>query len=148
MKSRPSPTPAPGNDSHRLARASKQIKAKIGEKFGFFPPFFTPALETPEILENLWPQTLFAYINNLLPVLFKEKLFAYLSRYCAVPYCIICHSCALRPLGMTVAEVLALLTEPGPATEVEIGKHSDALAAQSRPHPVTRRRSLPAAPAV
>jgi PAS domain S-box-containing protein len=133
MKSRPSPTQAPGNDKPRLARASKQIKAKIEEKFGFLPPFFTPAFETPEILENLWQQTLSAYVNNPLPALFKEKLFAYLSRYCAVPYCIICHSCALRPLGMTAAEVLALLTEPGPATEVEIGKHRDVLAAQSSP---------------
>ena len=34
---------------------------------------------------------------------------------------------------MTAAEVLALLTEPGPATEVEIGKHCDVLAAQSSP---------------
>jgi PAS domain S-box-containing protein len=133
MKSRPSPTQAPGNDKSRLARASKKIKAEIEVRFGFFSPFFTPALETPEILENLWRQTLSAYVNNPLPALFKEKLFAYLSRYCAVPYCIICHSCALRPLGMTAAEVLALLTEPAPATEIEIGKHRDLLAAQFSP---------------
>ena len=133
MKSRPSTTQAQGNDKPRLARASKQIKAKIEEKFGFFPPFFTPALEIPEILESLWQQTLSAYVNNPLPALFKEKLFAYLSRYCAVPYCIICHSCALRPLGMTAAEVLELLTEPGPTTGVEISKHRDVLAAQSSP---------------
>ena len=99
MKSRRSPTRAPGDGLPPLARASKQIKAKIEGKFGYFPPFFAPALETPEILENLWQQTLSAYVNNPLPALFKEKLFAYLSRYCAVPYCIICHSCALRPLG-------------------------------------------------
>ncbi len=133
MKSRLTPSQAPGNDKPRLTRAGKKIKAEIEERFGFFPPFFTPALETPEILENLWRQTLSAYVNNPLPVLFKEKLFAYLSRYCSVPYCIICHSCALRPLGMTAAEVLALLTEPAPATEMEIGKHRDVLAAQSPP---------------
>jgi len=133
MKSRLKPSQALGNDKPRLARASKKIKAEIEERFGFFPPFFTPALETPEILENLWRQTLSAYVNSPLPALFKEKLFAYLSRYCAVPYCIICHSCALRPLGMTAAEVLALLTEPAPATEIEIGKHLDLLAAQSSP---------------
>src|SRR5262249_17299938 len=74
-----------------------------------------------------------AYINNPLPVLFREKLFAYLSRYCAVPYCIICHSCALRPLGMTSAEVLAYLTEPAPETEIEISKYCDLLAAQPSP---------------
>jgi two-component system, cell cycle sensor histidine kinase and response regulator CckA len=133
MKSRRSPTRASGDGLPPLARASKQIKAKIEEKFGFFPPFFAPALETPEILENLWQQTLSAYVNNPLPALFKEKLFAYLSRYCAVPYCIICHSCALRPLGMTATEILAFLTEPGPAAEAEISKHRDVLAAQSSP---------------
>jgi PAS domain S-box-containing protein len=133
MKSRLPPSQAPGNDKSWLGRTSKKIKAEIEKRFGFFPPFFTPALKTPEILENLWQQTLSAYVNNPLPALFKEKLFAYLSRYCAVPYCIICHSCALRPLGMTAAEVLALLTEPGPATEMDIGKHRDVLAAQSSP---------------
>jgi PAS domain S-box-containing protein len=133
MKSRVKPTQTHGNDKSRLSRASKKIKAEIEEQFGFFPPFFTPALETPEILESLWRQTLSAYVNSPLPVLFKERLFAYLSRYCAVPYCIICHSCALRPLGMTAAEVLVLLTEPAPVTEIEISKHSDLLAAQSSP---------------
>src|SRR5262249_35786283 len=133
MKSRLNPTQAPGDGKPRFARASKKIKAEIEERFGFFPPFFTPALETTEILEKLWRQTLSAYVNNPLPVLFKERLFAYLSRYCAVPYCMICHSCALRPLGMTSAEVLVLLTEPAPATEMEIDKHRDLLAAQPSP---------------
>ena len=79
-------------------RTSKQIKAEIVEKFGFVPPFFYPAEQTPQVLENLWQQTRLAYVNNPLPALFKEKLSAYLSRYCAVPYCMICHSCTLRPL--------------------------------------------------
>lgn len=70
------------------ARPVEEIKAEIEERFGFFPPFFAPALESPPVLSNLWQQTLSAYVNNPLPALFKEKLFAYLSRYCAVPYCI------------------------------------------------------------
>jgi PAS domain S-box-containing protein len=123
----------PDDDMSPLAPVSAQIRAEIEERFGFFPPFFTPALKTPEILGTLWHQTLSAYIDNPLPALFKEKLFAYLSRYCAVPYCIICHSCALRPLGMKTAEVLALLAEPGPATEMEIAKHRDVLATHSFP---------------
>src|SRR5215813_4344677 len=133
MESRLKPNQAPSNDEPRLTRASKKIRWEIEERLGFFPPFFTPALETPEILDTLWRQTLSAYVNNPLPVLFREKLFAYLSRYCAVPYCIICHSCALRPLGMTSAEVLASLTEPAPATEIEISEHCDLLAAQPSP---------------
>jgi hypothetical protein len=101
------------------SRTAAEILAEIRERFGFVPPFFEPAVETPAVLENLWQQTLSAYVENPLPPLFKEQLFAYLSRYCSVPYCIVCHSCALRPLGMTAAEVLALLETPPPAdTEV------------------------------
>lgn len=95
-------------------RTSEQIKPEIKEQFGFVPPFFEPASETPAVLENLWQQTLNAYVNNPLPALFKEKVFAYLSRYCSVPYCIICHSCALLPLGMTAKQVLNLLQEAPP----------------------------------
>src|SRR5262245_30391200 len=134
MKSRLNSNQAPiNNKPRRLTRVGEKIRSEIEERLGFFPPFFSPALETPELLEILWQQTLSAYVNNPLPVLFKEKLFAYLSRFCAVPYCIICHSCALRPLGMTSAEVLASLTEPAPATEIEISKHCDLLAAQPSP---------------
>jgi len=109
-------------------RTSDQIKAEIEEKFGFFPPFFAPALETPQVLENLWQQTLSAYVGNPLSPLFKEKLSAYLSRYCPVPYCMICHSCSLRPLGVRAREVLQLLESP-PPTEAEIDEHLSRLAA-------------------
>ncbi len=110
-------------------RTSEQIKAEIGAKFGFVPPFFGPAEQNPQVLENLWQQTLSAYVNNPLPALFKEKLSAYLSRFCAVPYCMICHSCTLRPLGMSAREVLELLESPPPA-ETHIEEHLRLLAAQ------------------
>lgn len=110
-------------------RTSEKIKAEIEAKFGFFPPFFAPALSNPQVLENLWQQTLTAYVNNPLPPLFKEKLNAYLSRYCAVPYCMVCHSCVLRPLGMTAQEVLTLLESP-PPTGADIQQHFRVLAGQ------------------
>jgi PAS domain S-box-containing protein len=90
-------------------RTAREIRQEIETRFGFFPPFFAPAEDNPQVLENLWQQTLRAYVESPLPVLFRERLFAYLSRYCAVPYCIVCHSCALRPLGMKASQVLALL---------------------------------------
>lgn len=110
-------------------RTSAQIRAVIEEKLGFFPPFFAPAQENPQVLENLWQQTLCAYVDNPLSPLFKEKLSAYLSRYCPVPYCMICHSCSLRPLGVKAQEVLQLLESP-PPTENEIDEHLSILAAQ------------------
>ena len=108
-----------GDSLKQQVRTSTQIRAEIEEKLGFFPPFFAPAQETPEVLENLWQQTLSAYINNPLPDLFKEKLSAYLSRFCELPYCLICHSCSLSYLGMSAPEVLELLESPSP-TEPEI----------------------------
>ncbi len=112
-----------------LGRTSEQIKAEIKAKFGFVPPFFEPAEPAPQVLENLWQQTLSAYVNNPLPALFKEKLSAYLSRFCAVPYCMICHSCTLRPLGLKAQEVLELLEAP-PPVETDIEEHLRKLAAE------------------
>ncbi|MCP6760203.1 MAG: PAS domain S-box protein [Fischerella sp. CENA71] len=111
-------------------RSSEQIKAEIEEKFGFFPPFFSPAEQNPQVLENLWQQTLSAYVNNPLSPLFKEKLAAYLSRYCAIPYCMICHSCSLRPLGMRAREVLQMLEAPPPGP-TDMNAHLQVLAAHS-----------------
>ncbi|MBD2534487.1 EAL domain-containing protein [Nostoc flagelliforme FACHB-838] len=103
-------------------RTSEQIKAEIQEKFGFFPPFFEPAEQNTQVLENLWQQTLFAYVNNPLSLLFKEKLSAYLSRYCVIPYCMICHSCSLHSLGVEASKVLEMIGSP-PPTETEIEIH-------------------------
>lgn len=108
-------------------RTSEEITAEIEDKFGFFPPFFSPAQQNPQVLENLWQQTLIAYINNPLSAVFKEKLSAYLSRFCSVPYCMISHSCTLRPLGLDANEVLALLDSPPPIEE-EIEHHLAILA--------------------
>jgi two-component system cell cycle sensor histidine kinase/response regulator CckA len=115
-----------------LERTSAQIKAEIEAKFGFVPPFFEPAESSPQVLENLWQQTLSAYVNNPIPALFKEKLSAYLSRFCNVPYCMVCHSCTLRPLGLSAQQVLELLDAP-PPVEADIDEYLEILAAQPEP---------------
>jgi PAS domain S-box-containing protein len=112
-----------------LGQTCEPIRAEIEAEFGFVPPFFAPAEQAPKVLENLWQQTRSAYVNNPLPALFKEKLSAYLSRFCAVPYCMICHSCTLRTLGMKAPEVLKLLEAP-PPTETDVDEHLRRLTAQ------------------
>jgi PAS domain S-box-containing protein len=69
------------------------------------------------VAEALWAHTVAAYLDNPLPAVFKETVLAVCSRSCSVPYCVVCHSCALRPLGLGAAEIRRLLEapEPGPA---------------------------------
>lgn len=122
-------------------RTSEQILAEIEAYFGYVPPLFVTAQATPQVLDNLWQQTLSAYINNPLPALFKEKLLAYLSRYCTVPYFIIRHSCAMLSLGINTKQVLQLLESPAP-TQAEItanikviGTKINTLASLNEPNP-------------
>lgn len=101
---------------------SEQLRAEIQDTLGFIPSLFASTTHTPQIFGNLWQQTLSAYINNPLPTAFKEKLSAYLSRFCAVPYCMICHSCSLYELGVEARDILALLESP-PPIEPDISHH-------------------------
>ena len=102
---------------------SELITAEIEGRYGFIPSFFTPALPVPEVLETLWRQTVAAYLDNTLPAMFKERLFAYLSRLRGCSYCVITHSCELRALGATGEEVFDLLHPPlgdGPASKAQL----------------------------
>jgi two-component system phosphate regulon sensor histidine kinase PhoR len=94
-------------------RTAEQIRQEIEETLGFLPPFYEPAMAVPPVLDGLWRHTLSAYVHNPLPDLFKGRLLAFLSRYCRVPYCLVTHACELPALGMSAAEVFALL-ESGP----------------------------------
>jgi signal transduction histidine kinase len=95
-------------------------KAKIIKQLGYFPAFLLPALDSSLIFTSLAQQTLSAYINNPLPVLFKEKLFVILSRYFGISYLSICHSCTLQSLGLNAKEILALGEIGYPQTETDL----------------------------
>lgn len=98
--------------------------ATVADRFGVLPNFFTSALGAPGLIEQLWLFALAAYLDNPLPSLFKERLFVFLSQFCAVRYCIVRHVGFLlglgRPAGdaasplMSVDEVIALLQRPRP----------------------------------
>lgn len=97
----------------------KALEATIASRFGVLPNFFRLASIDPTITANLWGFAQFAYLDNPMPSLFKERLFVYLSRFCAVRYCIARHIGFLvglgRPAGdstclpQTVKDVLPLL---------------------------------------
>ncbi len=91
---------------------AEEVKADIIKNFGFFPPFYVPAMELPDLLDCLWGQTLEFFLKNPIPLLFKEKLAALLGRYCSTPYCLVVHISSLMPLGMTASDVRDLIEMP------------------------------------
>ena len=70
-----------------MSEREKQVE----ERFEFLSNSCLLAPEAPEITEKLWGFAEAAYLDNPLPSVFKERLFAHLSRFCAVRYCIARH---------------------------------------------------------
>jgi PAS domain S-box-containing protein len=90
--------------------------------------------------ERLWSQARDAYLENEIPPLQKEELFAYLSRFCEVPYCMLRHTAILQGLGYRAdrhgvtlgepAQVLGLLRRPVPGPD-ELESHLKLLSEHS-----------------
>lgn len=112
------------NQSVRLAG----IRAEVERRIGLVPSLFQAAARTPKSLERLWREAREAYLDNPLPSLFKEKLFARLSRFCKEPYCVARHSAFLLGRGhiagdpgckpLALDELLELLEQPFPTPEI------------------------------
>jgi signal transduction histidine kinase len=103
------------------------LENEIAKRFGRLPNFFCVAPSDPTIAANLWGFAQFAYLDNPLPSLFKERLFVYLSRFCEVRYCIARHVGFLAGLGYPAGDsscvpqkvefILPLLRRPLPHGE-------------------------------
>src|SRR6266576_4763428 len=87
------------NDPESEGSNAPELETRVEGRFGVLPNFFRLAPETPEITEKLWGFAEAAYLDNPLPSLFKERLFVYLSRFCAVRYCIARHVVFLMGMG-------------------------------------------------
>ncbi len=98
------------------------LEDDIAKRFGVLPNFFRLASIDPTITKNFWGFAQFAYLDNPLPSLFKERLFVYLSRFCEVRYCIARHVGFLAGLGypagdptcppQSIEAILPLLMRP------------------------------------
>jgi signal transduction histidine kinase/CheY-like chemotaxis protein len=100
-----------------------ELWSQAERRFGVRPAFLACAGE-PSVAWGLFRFAEHAYLDNPIPSLFKEALFAYLARFCDERYCLLRHcafllgrghvagdpSCA--PLGLE--QTLALLDEPLP----------------------------------
>ena len=102
-------------------------KTEIIKQLGYFPAFLLAAFDSPLIYDSLVQQTLFAYINNPLPIQFQEKLFILLSRHFGISYFVICHSCSLRSQGTSAREILNLERFQHPQSELEIAEDLEIL---------------------
>jgi PAS domain S-box-containing protein len=112
------------SDNSQSASAAKELQRCVSDRFGVLPNFFRLSPETPEITEKLWGFAQAAYLDNPLPSILKERLFVFLSRFCAVRYCIARHTGFLvgfgRPAGdkgarpESVEDVVKLLRRPFP----------------------------------
>jgi PAS domain S-box-containing protein len=99
-----------------------RLQTEIQGRFGLLPNFFQLARQSPETMANLWGFARFAYLDNPLPSLFKERLFVYLSRFCEARYCVARHIGFLAGLGhpsgddqcpvQTIEEIVRLLKHP------------------------------------
>lgn len=88
---------------------------------GVLPAYFAVQPDSAAA-RSLWEQAKLSYLDNPLPSLLKERLFAYLSRFCEAPYCIARHAAFLRGSGhpagdpgappTSADDVLALLARP------------------------------------
>jgi hypothetical protein len=103
------------------------LEKEVRQRFGLLPNFFRLASAEPEITANLWGFAKFAYLDNPMPSVFKERLFVYLSRFCEVRYCVARHFGFLVGLGypsgdsktlpQTIEAALPLLRRPLPKGE-------------------------------
>src|ERR1700722_6137114 len=84
------------------------LENEVAKRFGVLPNFFRLASSDPQITANLWGFAQFAYLDNPLPSLFKERLFVYLSRFCEVRYCIARHVGFLVGLGYPAGDASCL----------------------------------------
>ena len=84
------------------------LEDAVAKRFGLLPNFFRLSSSEPKITENLWGFAQFAYLDNPLPSLFKERLFVYLSRFCDIRYCIARHVGFLIGLGYPAGDASCL----------------------------------------
>jgi len=81
------------------------LEQNIAARFGCVPNFFRLAAADPRVSAHLWDFAQFAYLDNPLPSLFKERLFVYLSRVCQVRYCTARHVGFLIGLGSPAGDL-------------------------------------------
>jgi hypothetical protein len=113
------------NNVQSASATAPELQRRVNERFGVLPNFFQLSPETPEITERLWGFAQAAYLDNPLPSVFKERLFVYLSRFCAVRYCIARHTGFLIGLGRAAGDKNARAESVGDVVKLLRRSQSD-----------------------
>ncbi len=80
------------------AQTNDGLKTEIEARMGVCPSFFLLP-DDLAVSQQLWAAACFGYLDAPFPSLFKERLFAYLSRFCKAPYCVTRHAAFLLGAG-------------------------------------------------
>jgi signal transduction histidine kinase len=100
--------------------APSELESEVRARLGHFPALFSVAAAPVRLSRALWRFCEAHDLDSPLPDVCRARLFAYLSRFCPVPYPLVVRSCALRALGITAQQVLALLSEPPPLASLRL----------------------------
>lgn len=73
------------------AQTMDGLKTELEARMGVCPSFFLRP-DDLAVSQQLWAAACFGYLDAPFPPLFKERLFAYLSRFCNAPYCVTRHA--------------------------------------------------------
>ncbi len=125
-----------------------ELESSIAARLGVLPNFFLLTTDDPRVTENLWGFAQFAYLDNPLPSLLKERLFVHLSLFCEVRYCLARHLGFLVGLGRPSGDTQCVpqsIDAVLPLLRGELPRHSD-LDQQLAVFEATGMRSFPPAP--
>jgi CheY-like chemotaxis protein len=82
----------------RTSQDFDDLTSEIESRMGVCPSFFLLP-DDLAVSQQLWAAACFGYLDAPFPPLFKERLFAYLSRFCKAPYCVTRHAAFLLGAG-------------------------------------------------
>src|SRR5262249_48063637 len=86
---------------HDTCASVDQLRLELESIFGIWPSFLKLSQDDPLTAQQLFRITKLAYVDSRMPLLLKDKLFTWLSRFCDVRYCVTRNCAFLLRQGVT-----------------------------------------------
>ncbi|MCA8971387.1 MAG: PAS domain S-box protein [Planctomycetes bacterium] len=94
--------------------STDSVRAAIEARLGECPAFFDIAGDSPSVMSRLWRRMEEAVLDSPIPRSFAERAFAYLSRFCDVPYCLAWRTASMLT-HVEPLDIVDLLEQPVPS---------------------------------